>query len=164
MPKSVRRLYESLGKRKRQERQQLQGQQKPGCKLNPDIYHGASKTDKKDLPVATKELVHPCIKVESSSSSVDNTHTPGTNVQSSNASPKQNDTPKAQRKQSNYKKLIAGASSKGAESDPRAASIEKAASRRRRSVRSSGPRDYWILGSKRKMPIYNETLLSKPLE
>ncbi|KAK6497046.1 hypothetical protein TWF506_004531 [Arthrobotrys conoides] len=33
---------------------------------------------------------------------------------------------------------------------------------RRMLVRPSGLRDYWILESKRKAPVYNEAILSKP--
>ncbi|KAK6514443.1 hypothetical protein TWF281_004644 [Arthrobotrys megalospora] len=158
MPKSVRRLYENLGQQKQHERHKLQEQQRPGSKLNPGIGHGSLKADEKDEPTAKAP---PNPNGESSSSSAGNKPPQAIDAVDVQNNTEQKDAPSTQSRESKYKKSIQGASSSRAESGRTGISV-RAASHRRRSGRSSGPRDYWVLGSRRKLPIYNETMLSKP--
>ncbi|KAK6498551.1 hypothetical protein TWF481_011139 [Arthrobotrys musiformis] len=153
MPESVRRLYESLRRQEQHIRQRVHEQQRPKGRLNASVHREAPEPNKMDMSIPTEAPVRPSHTEETSSL---------TGIQGSGSSTKENNAPEARGKRSNYKKLVTGSSSNQVESYPQSSTVTNAASQRRRSARSSGPREYWVLGSRRKIPIYNETALSKP--
>ncbi|KAK6329840.1 hypothetical protein TWF718_003273 [Orbilia javanica] len=150
MPKSVQLVYESLSRPKQP------GQCGLGNTPNRSPHHELNK----GLVVATKDLAHPCMKVGSSPSSVDRAPTLRTSLQSDNISIGSKGTAKAHRG-GNFKKLIARAKDTNEIGSGTRTTGTKTASHRRRSNRQSGARDYWVLGSRRKTPVYNEMILSK---
>ncbi|KAF3119579.1 hypothetical protein TWF569_003654 [Orbilia oligospora] len=86
---------------------------------------------------------------------------PTANVKVSGVGVKQGDKTKAEKGQRNRENPMR-ASSDGSQSWMGIANAKERAYRGRMLARPSGPRDYWILGSRRKIPVYNETVLSKP--
>ncbi|KAK6360786.1 hypothetical protein TWF730_006908 [Orbilia blumenaviensis] len=165
MPKCVQRIYDSLGRHHRQGHQRSLEQQQPtGGEPDPGIRRREpSKSDQKDQPVSLEVHTHPHLKAEPSSPPVGDTQQrPKADVSIiSNNGVEQNVAINARRKQGSYRKSIPKTRARS-EVYPQVLDTRITTSRRRRSARSSGPREYWILGSHRGKPVYNEAALSKP--
>ncbi|KAK6525510.1 hypothetical protein TWF694_005640 [Orbilia ellipsospora] len=162
MPKSIRRVYESLGAQQRERLEEVARKHTAGLrtpKLHPGIINPPRIVIATPVPNAQSKN-----NTDSQESDPDLGH-------ANQAGKKENQAASSSLENQSLEPVSSDKSTEwnncGTESNAPAGGISGhrkviTASRRRKSARRSGPRDYWILGSRRRNPVYDESVLRKP--